>query len=296
MICKICGCENSKMIYNGLIRNGGLGKYTKSNVPVFQCDNCKVIWHENQLQDMQQYYESQEYREMLEGGSEEERFYTLHDKESLDKLVYTGTDIYRNKVVADIGCGCGAFLDFLKGVAQTVIAIEPSATYRKIMDLKGFRTYAYSKDAKRDWTGKVDVITSFDVIEHVEEPQEFIRDAFDLLSENGKAIIGTPTDAPIMRKLLGEVYEKKLLFSTQHLWIFSEENLKLLADKVGFQKIEIKYFQRYGLGNLLGWVKEKEPRSEINDIFITSTMNNVWKSECSDNKLADYIVMYLYKL
>lgn len=55
---------------------------------------------------------------------------------------------------------------------------------------------------------KVEVVTSFDVIEHVENPRKFIKEVYELLAPNGTAIIGTPTDAPIMRELLGEVYEK----------------------------------------------------------------------------------------
>lgn len=95
--------------------------------------------------------QNQDYRKALEGTLEEEEFYYLHDKDNLDKLQYTGTQIFRNSSVADIGCGCGAFLDFVKGVADKIIAIEPSETYRKVMTKKGFDTYAYAKDATSVW-------------------------------------------------------------------------------------------------------------------------------------------------
>lgn len=98
-----------------------------------------------------------------------------------------------------------------------------------------------------------------------------------------------------MRNLLGEIYEKKLLFSTQHLWIFSESNLKMLAEQVGFKKVEIKYFQRYGIGNLLGWLREKQPCSDLKNVLIMDILDGMYKSECSVNKKADYIVMYLEK-
>lgn len=295
MKCKLCGSSKTKIIYNGLIRNGGLGKYTQQNVPMYQCEECDVIWHENQFDDVQQYYESQEYRQELEGSSEADKFYELHDRETLDKLTYTGTDIFRKKVVADIGCGCGAFLDFLAGVAQEVIAIEPSETYRKIMDEKGFKTYAYMEEAYKEYAEQIDVITSFDVIEHVEDPKGFLKEIYMLLSKGGRAIIGTPTDAPVMRKLLGEIYEKKLLFSTQHLWIFSEKNLKMMAKREDFSSVNVKYFQRYGIGNLMGWIKDKEPGTAVRDDFITDTLDNVWKNQCSEHGLADYIVLYLEK-
>lgn len=295
MKCKICGSENTDIIYNDLIRDGGLGQYTKKPIKIFQCKNCDVIWHDNEIADVKEYYETEEYRNELEGSSEEEKFYELHDKETLDKLNYTGTTIFRNKVVADIGCGCGAFLDYISGVAREVVAVEPSLKYRNIMSRKGFSTYSYADEAKKLYANKIDVITSFDVIEHVQSPESFIKDVYDLLTVGGKAIIGTPTDAPIMRSLLGKDYEKKLLFSTQHLWILSEKNLRMISEKCGFKNIDIKYYQRYGIDNMLGWLKEKEPKSEIKQKFITETLNNVWKAQLVDNRLADYIVLYLEK-
>lgn len=295
MKCKICGSENTDIIYNDLIRDGGLGQYTKKPIKIFQCKNCDVIWHDNEIADVKEYYETEEYRNELEGSSEEEKFYELHDKETLDKLNYTGTTIFRNKVVADIGCGCGAFLDYISGVAREVVAVEPSLKYRNIMSRKGFSTYSYADEAKKLYANKIDVITSFDVIGHVQSPESFIKDVYDLLTAGGKAIIGTPTDAPVMRSLLGKDYEKKLLFSTQHLWILSEKNLRIISEKCGFKNIDIKYYQRYGIDNMLGWLKDKEPKSEIKQKFITETLNNVWKAQLVDNGLADYIVLYLEK-
>lgn len=295
MKCKICGSENTDIIYNDLIMDGGLGQYTKKPIKIFQCKNCDVIWHDNEIADVKEYYETEEYRNELEGSSEEEKFYELHDKETLDKLNYTGTTIFRNKVVADIGCGCGAFLDYISGVAREVVAVEPSLKYRNIMSRKGFSTYSYADEAKKLYANKIDVITSFDVIEHVQSPESFIKDVYDLLTAGGKAIIGTPTDAPVMRSLLGKDYEKKLLFSTQHLWILSEKNLRIISEKCGFKNIDIKYYQRYGIDNMLGWLKDKEPKSEIKQKFITETLNNVWKAQLVDNGLADYIVLYLEK-
>lgn len=185
MNCKLRNSNRVKIIYNDVIRNGGIGKYTQGPVPMYQCEECGTIWHEPIVSDMDEYYESPEYRAMMDEGSGEEEFYKNHDKETLEKFKYTGTDIFRNKVVADIGCGAGAFLDFLKGVASEIIAIEPSEPYRKILRGKGFSTYAYADDALQDYCGKADVITSFDVIEHVENPQAFLQSSYDLLAGGG---------------------------------------------------------------------------------------------------------------
>lgn len=295
MKCKLCGSMDSKVIYKGLIRDGGLGRYTDREMEIYQCQECDVIWHEEFTKDLKEYYESEKYRNELEGTSGEEEFYLLHDKESAEKFRYTGTTVFRNKIVADVGCACGAFLDYIGGVAKEIVAIEPSAVYRQVMERKGFSVYAYPDEACTEKKNMIDVVTSFDVIEHIEHPIKFMQEIYDLLAENGVAIIGTPTDAPVMRKLLGEIYEKKQLFSTQHLWVFSEKNLKRIARNAGFKNIEFRYYQRYGLDNLLGWLRDKKPRSEIKETFITPTLDSVWKMECEKRKIADYIVIYLKK-
>ena len=37
----------------------------------------------------------------------------------------------RNKIVADIGCGAGSFSDHISGLAEKIIAIEPTVMYQK---------------------------------------------------------------------------------------------------------------------------------------------------------------------
>lgn len=296
MQCKICGGENINVVYQGLIRDGGLGNYTKTPVPMYQCCDCDAIWHEKIL-DIKEYYESEEYRKRLEGTSEATHFYRLHDKESLDKFQYTGTSIFRDKLVADIGCGAGAFLDFVKGVASDVIAIEPSETYRNIMDKKGFHTYPYANAVKAEnkYWGGVNVAVSFDVIEHVESPFAFLEDVHGLLAVGGQAVIGTPTDAPVMRSLLGEIYEKKVLFSTQHLWILGEKSLKYMAEKIGFSNAKVRFYQRYGIGDMMGWIRDKTQGTAVVAPYITETLDNVWRNQLAEKSLADYAVLYATK-
>ncbi len=295
MKCKICGSTDIKKIYFGPIRNGGLGRYTSESIEIYQCTDCMAIWHEL-VNDLEEYYETTNYRDELENTSEEQDFYNLHDRENLNKLFYSGgTELYRNAVIADVGCGCGAFLDYVRGGAKDIIAVEPSVKYRDVLSRKGFHTYPYAKEAICDYKDKCDVVTSFDVIEHVEDPISFVADYYDLLKEDGVGIIGTPTDAPIMRKLLGEVYEKQILYSVQHLWILGEKNLRIIAEQAGFKKISFKYFQRYGIDNFIAWIKDKKPNSGTGLKLFSGMMDMVWKSELESTALSDYIVMYLYK-
>jgi len=290
MECKICGSRKSEVIYKGIIRDGSFGNYTKNDVEIHQCLDCGAIYHENSRDA--QFYESDEYRQKM--GEETDDYASLHDKEVLDKLLITGTDIFRDRTVADIGCGGGSFLDFVAGAASQVLGIEPTGVFRKKLEKKGYHMYSYMEDALKDYEGRVDIITSFDVIEHVENPRRFMEESYALCRQGGRIIIGTPTEQPVMRMALGEEYDK-FLFSTQHLWVLNSESLKLSAELAGFRNIEVKYRQRYGLGNLVSWLKYKKPMGNVPCPYISECVSRSWVADTEERGMADYIVVYAEK-
>lgn len=292
--CRLCGCGKVSVTYQGPIRDGKVGNLYKDTVSMYRCERCGTIWHENLQEDYETFYESEDYRQSLEGTSSIADFYRMHDAESLAKFHYTGTEIFRGKVVADIGCGGGAFLDYVNTVAQGVIAVEPSQTYRKAMAEKGFTAFPYVSDAQREYAGKIDVLISFDVIEHVQDPLKFVEEAHSLLRSGGSAFIGTPTDAPVMRELLGKDYES-FLFSTQHPWVLSKGSFLWIAEQCGIKDYRCKFYQRYGMGNLLYWLLNREPGQHRQYDFISRGLDEHWRSDLEDRELSDYIVFEFVK-
>lgn len=179
------------------------------------------------------------------------------------------------------------------GVASEIVGIEPTEAFRKKLEKKGYRMYAYAEEACIDYENKVDVVTSFDVIEHVENPRVFMEECYRLCAQGGRVIIGTPTEQPIMRMALEE-YDS-FLFSTQHLWVLNKESLELAAKLAGFKNIQIKYKQRYGLGNLIAWLKERRPMGNVDCSYIAESVNRSWMVNSEECRLADYIVIYAEK-
>lgn len=293
--CEICESDNITVIYDDYIRDGAPGILTNKKYKMYQCCSCNTIWHASNSEENEEYYIGTKYRDKLEGTVEIEDYYKLHDFEVLDKLNYCGTTIFRNSSIADIGCGGGSFLDFVSGVADNVIAIEPSAEYRKSLAERGYHTYAYAKESKKDWADKLNVVTSFDVIEHVDNPIEFMKDVYDILAVGGKGIIGTPTDCPVMRTLLGKTYEQGLLYSYQHNWILSKKGFEICCEKAGFKNVRIKPIQRYGISNLIAWANNKKPFGHIRYEFITDSLDSVYKCELEKIGMSDYIIAYVEK-
>lgn len=293
MVCKLCGCDKITVTYEGKIRDGKAGNYTLYDEKIYRCLECGTMWHEAG-ENTEDFYESDEYRKSVDGTSDIENFYNMHDGESLDKFHYTGTTIYRNKIVADIGCGGGAFLDYINLVAKAIIAVEPSLKFREEMIKKNFIVYPYAKDALKDWKSKIDIVVSFDVIEHVDCPDLFIKEIFDLLAQGGRAVIGTPTDSPVMRELMGTCWES-FLFCTQHKWVLCEESFNFIARKYNIQNYKCRYYQRYGLGNAFHWLNDKMPNQHSSYGFISETLDFVWRSELERQGKSDYIVFEIRK-
>lgn len=295
MRCQICGSIETEVIYDDCIRDGASGTLTKEKYQMYRCNECGTIWHKIDSKRNEKFYQSIEYREKLEDSACMESYHRLHDKEVLEKLQYTGTDIYRDARVADIGCGGGSFLDFLNGVADEIIAIEPSKLYREAMDKKGYHTYPYAQSAISQYKEKLDVVTSFDVIEHVDDPISFMEDVYNLLKTGGKAIIGTPSECLVMRTLMKKEYEQKLLYSFQHPWILSAESFEMCCKKAGFKNIKIAQKQRYGLSNMISWLVERVPCGHSHYEFVTSAMDDVYKRELEQIGVADYLIAYVEK-
>ena len=293
MNCKLCGKSTQKIVYKGKIRDGKIGNYTKSEISMYECEYCGAIFHET-FEDLETLYETEEYRNKMGEVAEKSQFDSIHDVENFEKFRYTGMDIFRGKTVADIGCGGGSFLDCIGGVASEVVAIEPTEAYHSSLKNRGYRAYSYASEALECYARKVDTVVSFDVIEHVENPMEFIKDIKSLLKEGGVGVIGTPTDAPVMRSLLGDVYSS-FLFSTQHPWVLGEKSFSYIAKMLDIQSYECLYFQRYGLNNLFNWLKTGQPRGKEEFEFVTSAMDKVWVTELEKMRVSDYIVFKFAK-
>ena len=112
--CRICNTSEWHILYEGQIRIGKFGEYSKENHVVWKCSKCQSGF----IARAPINYELSGYREMVDGDDSPSQFYKLHDKELADKLKMLGTENLRGKIIADVGCGAGSFLDLLKGLAS----------------------------------------------------------------------------------------------------------------------------------------------------------------------------------
>jgi 2-polyprenyl-3-methyl-5-hydroxy-6-metoxy-1,4-benzoquinol methylase len=294
-MCGICGSDNIGIEYHGQLKTNLIPPLTQTDesIDVFFCADCGVFWHKYKTPD--NFYQSGEYRQTIENSNEIADYYARHDGGVLKKLQYTGTDIFRDKTVMDVGAGGGSFWDFIKGVAKTTIAVEPNETYRFAMKNRGVEAvFDYPSSALADYRGVIDIITSFDVIEHVEYPQEWINEIYALLKQGGTFICGTPTDYPLLRKFAKETFEP-FLFQVVHPWIFSEKSLHVLFKKAGFKNTQIEQKYHYGIGNFINWLQSGTAKGDIRFTEFSETLNEVFRAEMIASGMGEYLLVKAYK-
>ncbi|MCL2015981.1 MAG: class I SAM-dependent methyltransferase [Defluviitaleaceae bacterium] len=292
MNCKICESQSTKIIYTGKLRNGAVGFHTPTDVDIYQCGNCHVIFHTKLTEDS--FYQSDLYRESMSEVVSLDNFNAKHDENIQRKLHYTGTTVYRNKLFMDIGCGGGGYADFINGAAKNVVLVEPNNSFAEQLRQKGYEVFPYPQDALQKYANSIEILTSYDVIEHVDDPLNFLQNVHKLLAPNGRAYIGTPTDYPVLRGLLGEQFDS-FLFTVQHPWVFSRKNLQLMAEKCGFSQAEIKFYQFFGLGNLLAWLQFGQPKGDVKYSFISPQLESLYKADMAREETAEYLVLELIK-
>jgi SAM-dependent methyltransferase len=273
-------------LYNGRIRTGGFGNLSVKNQTVYCCESCGTGF----LPDAGFDYEDSEYREAVDGAADLELFQGLHDSEQAERITVIGSESFRNSVIADIGCGGGSFLDFVSGVADKTIAVEPCSSFQKELARK-HKVYSYVRDTLEHWAGKVDLVVSFAVMEHVDDPLFFLQEIRQLIKPGGKVLISTPNYDDWLLQFLPEIYGC-FFYRKAHKYYFNGRSIKKLAGLAGFNSVELVYKNRFDLSNALHWLRDNKPTG-IGKVEMFTELDCSYKSLLERSGKADFIYAWL---
>ncbi len=131
----------------------------------------------------------------------------------------------------DVGCGTGWFLDSAKKSGFQTAGQEFGKDLAAFT-AKRLGICVWSEPlTKIPVNEKFDVITLFDVIEHVPNPREVIQSIADHLNPGGISLLFTPNlDAFAFAKLKER---SSLIMPVEHLFYFTIPSLKRLVDEAG---------------------------------------------------------------
>jgi len=284
--CRLCGSGDIDEHYRGPVRSGSFGKVSSREYEVRRCLACGVMFldPEPELD-----YQSGEYRSEYNDSTDVREYYRLHDAEQPGYLTVVSETMLRGKVVADIGCGGGAFLDHVRGVASEIIAVEPFAGYREILKGKGYRVYERPEHLSDDtFAPKVDVAVSFHVIEHVADPSSFLSSIGKSLVKNGVLYLATPNSEDILLRL-DLPWFLPFYFRTAHPWYFNETSLRFVSERAGFKVDRFFYRHSFDLSNALCWARDRRPTGTGRIPLFDSRVDGAWRRFLEEKGMADTI-------
>lgn len=144
--------------------------------------------------------------------------------------------------ILDIGCGDGLFLQSLPKSFQFT-GIEPGNHFLNNVFVNGNILNAnfteVSKINRQKWTNYFDIITAWDLIEHVPNINDFFEYISLFLKNDGIFFATLPNAESKISKIFGSKWNLILL---EHLWYFSPSSLELIAQKHGLKIIQHQHF------------------------------------------------------
>jgi len=203
-----------------------LEKYKKDHL--VKCAVCDFVFSKKipTTQELTTYYDG-----YSRGGSISEitikRYNSILDKFEAER---------KTNNLLDIGCGDAYFLEVAKQRGWTTYGTEYTDEAIEVCLKKGVIMHQGPLDSNNYPGIEFDVITSFEVIEHINNPTEEVTHIKNLLRMNGVAYITTPNFNSFSRYMLGPKWN--VIEYPEHLSYYSKSTLTALFRKFKFSRIK----------------------------------------------------------
>ena len=141
--------------------------------------------------------------------------------------------------VMDVGAGHGIFLEEWKKIHKedNIYALEPGEKSANICRSKNIETLEKFSENAQEWHSKADLVTCFEVIEHVYSPLEFIKSLKMLTKKKGQVLIsglsGDGFDIQLLKK------DSNSVSPPHHLNFISIDGFDTMFKEAGYDNINI---------------------------------------------------------
>lgn len=220
-ICPICYSSNS------------INEKPNNYYNLFRCLDCQLVFSDSFYGDKNLYENAYQrdgdYSKYIDNVNKNKFHLTWANKQffSLKKL---------SGMLLDVGCSTGGFLIAAKKKGWTVKGLEISQSAAKIArELTNSEILVGDIDCF-DITQKFDAITSWEVIEHLKEPGNYINKCYQLLNEGGIFAISVPNwESKWMKKSNQDEH-----WPPFPLTFWNKHTLKNYLISVGFKDVIVK--------------------------------------------------------
>jgi SAM-dependent methyltransferase len=215
---------------------------------VIECETCGYIhlYPKPDKEELGSFYKNR-YHSYFNYGAVNEQFLEEQKKNIASNFSYSV--IYENVMkyvrtsgrnMLDLGCGTDLTSVYFKEQGWNTYVIEPNIDACGYIQKFGVRGYnCFLEDMDKCDLPKMAFINSQCVLEHVLEPEEFLRKVFNLLEDGGIFRVAVPNDFNDIHLTYMERYKKApgWVSFPDHTNYFNHNTLEKLLNSVGFKTI-----------------------------------------------------------
>ena len=196
------------------------------NAWLVRCDSCSMVFSSRNpsLEELENHYKGYGRNDYLSPITIK-RYHEILD---------TFESVRKTNRILDVGCGIGYFLDVAKSRGWEVYGTEYTESAVKICESKGITMHSGELNPENYRAGSFDIITSFEVIEHINTPNIELNRIYTLLGKDGYFYVTTPNFNSLLRYYLGPKYN--VIGWPEHLSYYTPKTLTCLMLKNGFRK------------------------------------------------------------
>ena len=230
--CPACGSDRSQTLFH------------KYGLTYRECDNCETLYisprpTEKILEEFYKnsknyafwakyiYPQSEKIRKTKIVTPRVQRISTLVEEYGISK----------NKIV-EVGAGFGTFGQVIveSGEFNNYYAVEPTPDLARECEAKGLNVIMEPIEKAHLEVTNADVVVSFEVIEHLFNPQDFIIKCTSLMGPNSLLILTCPNWKGFETQVLMEGSDT---FDAEHLNYFSPSSMKLCLESLGLEVLKL---------------------------------------------------------
>jgi 2-polyprenyl-3-methyl-5-hydroxy-6-metoxy-1,4-benzoquinol methylase len=242
-LCPVCGLGGAKEWLRAPDHFHGLRElYTLA-----RCSGCSLVWQTNAPKPSEMYrHYTDAYHGLISASGQNAPHRWQARKAALAPHKQSGA-------LLDMGCSSGAFLESLKDGPWSLYGIEMSADTAKIAEQRsGAHVFVGDVPDASFAPESFDVITCFDVLEHVYDPRQVMVKVQEWLKPGGIFYLLVPNIDSAEARVFGSYWHGLEL--PRHLSHFSPESLKYLAATVGLQEVSVVTRRNPAVGTSLRYV------------------------------------------
>jgi 2-polyprenyl-3-methyl-5-hydroxy-6-metoxy-1,4-benzoquinol methylase len=227
--CPVCGCDRHEP------------EWTKFSLNYVACEACETVYMNPRPSPrlLAEYYRSSRnyeyWNRVIFPRSEAARRSKIFRPRAERVAEFVERYALERKLLVDVGAGFGTFCEEMNRLQlfERVIAVEPEPHLADSCRRKGINVI--ESPVEEADLEQADVVTNFEVIEHLFSPRDFIARCASVLRPGGLFVVTAPNVKGFDIRVLGERADA---VDTEHLNYMHPHALGKLLESCGFEVLE----------------------------------------------------------